>query len=49
VSLLQFGASSGCIPRTGMAGSSGSTMYKFLRNLQTDFQSGCTSLQFHQQ
>jgi hypothetical protein len=47
--LLHAGASSGYIPRAGIAGSSGSTMSNFLRNRQTDFQSGCTSLQFHQQ
>jgi hypothetical protein len=47
VSLLYVGASSGYILRGGIAGSSGSTMSNFLRNCQTDFQSGCTSLQSH--
>jgi hypothetical protein len=37
------------MPRRGIAGSSGSTMSNFLRNRQTDFQSGCTSLQSYQQ
>jgi hypothetical protein len=49
VSLLQVGISSGHMPRRGIAGSSGSTMSNFLRNRQIDFQSGCTSLQSHQQ
>jgi hypothetical protein len=49
VSLLHVGASSGYMPRSGLAGSSGSTMSIFLRNCQTDFQSGFTSLQSHQQ
>ena len=49
VSLLQVGTSSGYMPRRGIAGSSGSIMSNFLRNLQTDFQSGWTSLQSHQQ
>jgi hypothetical protein len=49
VSLLQVGTSSGYMPRYGIAGSSSSTMSNFLRNCQTDFQSGCTSLQSHEQ
>jgi hypothetical protein len=49
VSLLQVGASSGYMSMSGIAGSYGRTMSNFLRNRQTDFQSGCTSLQFHQQ
>ena len=49
VSLLYVGASFGYMPRSGIAGSSGSTMSNFLRNFQTDFWSGCTNLQSHQQ
>jgi hypothetical protein len=47
--LLPVGTSSGYMPRRGIAGSSGSIMSNFLKNCQTDFQSGCTSLQSHQQ
>jgi hypothetical protein len=43
VSLLYVGASFQYMTKSGIAGSSGSTMSNFLRNLQTDFQSGCTS------
>jgi hypothetical protein len=39
----------GYMPRNCTSGSSGSTMTNFLRNLQTDFQSGYTSLQSHKQ
>ena len=49
VSLLHVGASSVCMPRSGIAGSSGSTMSNFLRTCQNDFQSDCTSLQSHHQ
>ena len=49
VSFLLVGTSSGYMPRRSIAGSSCSTMSSFLRNHQTDFQSGCTSLQSHQQ
>jgi hypothetical protein len=45
VSLLH-GASSGYMPRSDIAGSSGGTMSNSLRNHQIDFQSGCNSLQF---
>jgi hypothetical protein len=49
VSLLQVVASSGYMPRRGTAGSSGSTMANFLRDSQTDFPRGCTTVQSHQQ
>jgi hypothetical protein len=48
VSFLPVGTSSGYMPRRGIAGSSSTTMSNFLRNHQTDFQSGRTSLQSHQ-
>ena len=44
VSFLPVGASSGYMPRRGIAGSSGRTMSNFLRDRQTDSQSGCTQL-----
>jgi hypothetical protein len=47
--LLQVGASSGYMPRNGIAGSSGSIISNFQMNRQTDFHSGCTSLQSHHQ
>jgi hypothetical protein len=37
------------MPKSGLAGSSGMSMFNFLRNLQIDFHSGCSSLQSHQQ
>jgi hypothetical protein len=43
VSSLHVGASSGYMLRSGISGSSCSTMSNFLRNLETDFPSGCNS------
>jgi hypothetical protein len=48
VSLLPVGKSSGYMPRRDIHGSTGSTLFSFLRSHQTDFQYGCTSLQSHQ-
>jgi len=47
VCLLYVGASFGFMPRRGIAGSLGNAIPNFLRSLQTDFQRGYTSLQFH--
>ena len=48
-SLLPVEASFGYMPRNGIAGPSSSNMSKFMRNHQTDFQSGFASFPSHQQ
>jgi hypothetical protein len=39
----------GYVPKSGIAGSYGRSMFSFLSSLQVFFQSGCTSLHSHQQ
>ena len=46
---LSILVSSGCMSRSGIAGSYGAFIPRFLRNLHTLFHSGCSRLHFHQQ